>query len=760
VHLLLSVWLTAAAAQPETLVVPLQEIVVTGVRVPETALRVPAAISIVGRSRFDATRGMSLSDALGFVPGVLAQSRSGGQDVRVTIRGYGARGNGERSNSGVTRGIRILTDGIPITEPDGRTAYDLVDLGATDRIEVSRSNASALYGNASGGVINLRTNLDFASSWLEYRQQAGAWGFHREQALTGFAVGEGRGVFSLDNTTFDGWRAHSLSTATRAHVRFTTPLERGTRLGLLLDAVSDLNRFAGPLTREQMQSAPQQANATFAERYDRRRNRIGRVAVTFDRRVEDSQDLSFNLFVEPKALQRSERGRFRDFDRTHLGGSGVYQLRSHLTPALESRSSLGADDAFQDGAIRFYDLAPGGGRGTSLKANKREGANAAGGFMQQELIWNERWSARAALRYDDLWYIAQDFTDPTLDATKRFTHLTPKGSVAYTASAYTVYASLGGGVEAPAFNEIDPPPDVAPTSFNPFLEPMRSTTWELGAKGQAALPGRLGSLRYDAALYWIDVANDLVPQEGGVYFFTAGKTRRKGVELGLDWLPADRWLVSVTTTLSDNRYREYVSDSVDYAGRRVAGLPQVALSALALYAMASGLSGEVSAEHLGCYYADDANTARAGAYTLLNGSIGYSRTIGQHVVRAFVAGNNLTDQRYVASVFINGLSEQFYEPGLPRNWSAGLTLRWRWQRRAHRTRRGPARNHAAPGLIVLPDRQGSGVGRFGRPAPDCGQPPRARHRSLPVVLRSRDLDRVPSQCADQSATRTAIVRKS
>jgi len=36
-----------------------------------------------------------------------------------------------------------------------------------------------------------------------------------------------------------------------------------------------------------------------------------------------------------------------------------------------------------------------------------------------------------------------------------------------------------------------------------------------------------------------------------------------------------------------------------------------------------------------------------------------------------------TAERYVAPVFINGLGGQFYEPGQPRNWSAGLTLRWR-----------------------------------------------------------------------------------
>jgi len=46
-------------------------------------------------------------------------------------------------------------------------------------------------------------------------------------------------------------------------------------------------------------------------------------------------------------------------------------------------------------------------------------------------------------------------------------------------------------------------------------------------------------------------------------------------------------------------------------------------------------------------------------------------------LRAFVAADNVTDQDYVASVFINGIDGRYYEPGLPRNVSAGLTLSFR-----------------------------------------------------------------------------------
>jgi iron complex outermembrane receptor protein len=680
--LLLSRATAWAAAEADTVAMkhdPLKyQIVVTGVRVPESVLRAPAAISVVERSGFEDTRVMNLGDALARVPGVFAQGRSGGPDQRISIRGYGARGAGERSNSGVMRGIRVLTDGIPVTEPDGRTSYDLIDLEGADRVEVSRSNVSALYGNASGGVIQLRTNLDFDHPWAEYRQRLGSYGFHRERGAVGFTAGALRGAFDLGNMTFDGWREHSAASAVSAHLRGATRVDDRTKLGFLVDGVSDITRYAGPLTQEQFDRDPQQANARFVARDERRRNQVGRMALSLDRSLEAQQDLSLNVFVEPKKLQRSERGRYRDFTRYHLGGSGWYQLRKRPAAGLESRFSVGADEALQDGSVLFYNLTPDGGRGTDLVANQREGANSAGGFVQEELIWDERWSVRVALRYDNLWYISEDHQAPELDATRHFTHVTPKGSVSYQAGDATLYAALGGGVEAPAFNEIDPPaPYDTLTSLNPFLEPMLSTTYELGAKGQAALPGAFGRLRYDAALYWIDVENDIVPYDGGAYYFTAGRTRRKGIELGLDWLPIEPLQVSATTTFSNNEYLDYENNLGSFDGNQQAGLPRFLFNARARYTTPWELAAEVSLASVGAYWADDANTAKADAYTLLGASLGWSHRTGAGTFRAFVAGENLTDQHYVGSVFINGTNGEYYEAGLPRNWSAGLSLRWR-----------------------------------------------------------------------------------
>ena len=674
--LLTAAVLAANTSTPDTLIIPLKEVIVTGTRVRESALRAPASISVVDRKSFANGRDLSLSDALGGIPGVFVQSRSGAQDVRITIRGYGARGNGDRSNAGNIRGIRVMTDGIPVSEPDGRTSLDLVDLGATDRIEISRSNASVLYGNASGGVVNLLTDLSFEKPFVRYEQRAGSFGFHREQGVLGFAAGRGRGTLSLGNSTFEGWRQHSQSSATLGHLRFASPLGEASKLTLISDMVSTLNRFPGALTVAEVAANPEQANPTYVSRDERRWNRVGRVAATLDHTPGEGQDLAISLWAEPKVLQRSERNRFRDFNRIHTGGNVVYSKEYSLSDGVIARSTVGGDEAFQDGSILFYNVTANGGRGTTVIANKREGANSAGGFVQQGITWNDRWSAQVAARYDNLWYISQDRVTPNLNATKRFTRVTPKGSISYRLPEHTIFVSVGGGVEAPAFNEIDPgPPYDATTSLNPLLDAMHSTTFELGARG--VLGSAFGPWRYDAALYQIDTNNEIVPQNGGAFFYTAGKSQRRGAELTLDWQPLTALTLRGTGSFSTNEYKEYVNELGDFSGKDMPGLPKAFFASSVRAKLPQGFSAEVGVTGSSAYFADDANTAKTIAYGLVNATLDWAHELPRGSVRAFISGNNLLDKEHTASMFINGLAGRYYEPGLPLNVSGGVTLNWR-----------------------------------------------------------------------------------
>ncbi len=131
----------------------LAPVVVTATRTEALPFDVPASIDrIDGSGIRDARLQVNLSESLGGVPGLLARDRQNyAQDVQISVRGFGAR-----STFGI-RGVRLYVDGIPATLPDGQGQLSNVDLGSADRIEVLRGPFSALYGNSSGGVIQVFT---------------------------------------------------------------------------------------------------------------------------------------------------------------------------------------------------------------------------------------------------------------------------------------------------------------------------------------------------------------------------------------------------------------------------------------------------------------------------------------------------------------------------------------------------------------------------------------------------------------------------
>ncbi|MEJ7811063.1 MAG: TonB-dependent receptor [Gemmatimonadaceae bacterium] len=692
------------AQEPPTRVRPdsaraLPPVTITGTRTRESVLDVPLAVTVVGTERLRTVSGYGLNDALTTVPGVLAQSRYGSSDVRIVIRGFGARGAGDRSNAGTSRGIRVLLDGFPETEPDGRTAFDQIDLATAEGVEVIRSNASSVWGNAAGGVIAISSVPVVDRALFSAGSVIGGFGLQRHGLRMGTKIGAGTFFASYVNTRFDGWRESSEGRRDLINMGVVSPLGERTELGVFAVATHSAFEIPGPLTMAQVEADPRQANATYKSRRERRDNRLGRLGVSLEHRIGDRHELSGLVYVNPKYLKRSERGTFRDFNRYHLGGSALYRNFASLGETMKSTFLVGTDGAYQDGAILFYSLTPQGTRGGTLQANRREGARNLGVFAQEELGLGERVTLTAGARYDDITYYNKNNITPAVNAQKSFTRVTPKLGVVYRLSpTHSLYANAGGGVEAPAGNETDPASTFGQdtvTALNPLLDPIRSTTYEVGTKQLVARgDGFFRALSYDVALYTTDVRNEIVPYRGGRFYFTAGKVRRSGAELGLTMQGSHGLSLQTAFTYSRNRYVDYVVDSVhygrpgqsaSYADNRVVGIPDFFYGATVAYAPAvlRGLSLQLAAQGTDAYFADDANTVRVPGYGTLGATLAMERPLelgGGLGLRGFVTVNNLADRRYVASAFlnpdvVNGVPVAF-EPGLPRHVVASLSLGW------------------------------------------------------------------------------------
>lgn len=154
------------------------------------------------------TKAFSTWDALRYSPGVSLKQGNGPRDVGISIRGSNAR------NGFGIRNIVIFEDGFPVTQPDGLSRGDLIDLHAYSGIDVIRGPSSALFGNyATGGAINFRLRRGAEINGLDVGNEGGsfnyvnnyfAYGSHGENwdssIFFGNAIGNGPTSYNRFNT--------------------------------------------------------------------------------------------------------------------------------------------------------------------------------------------------------------------------------------------------------------------------------------------------------------------------------------------------------------------------------------------------------------------------------------------------------------------------------------------------------------------------------------------------------------------------------
>ncbi|MDB4911000.1 MAG: TonB-dependent outer rane transport protein, partial [Gemmatimonadetes bacterium] len=190
------------------------------------------------------------------LPGVIVANRNNpSQDVRIAVRGFGSR-----SSFGV-RSVRVLRDGMPLTNADGQTPLDYLDLENVGRIEVIRGTASSLYGNASGGVIDIRSadapSDPFAA---QLRSEGGSFETSRFTGVLGGSFRNGSYSANVGHTSTNNYREYSAQRLTNGYAR-TTYTAGGTDFELQAMGIDEPTaQNPGALTRAQADSAPWMAD--------------------------------------------------------------------------------------------------------------------------------------------------------------------------------------------------------------------------------------------------------------------------------------------------------------------------------------------------------------------------------------------------------------------------------------------------------------------------------------------------------------------
>lgn len=674
-----------------------QTMVVTAAPTTVSELDTPAAVSVVnGDEMRQAAPRVNLSESLGAVPGLQVQNRQNyAQDLQLSIRGFGSR-----STYGV-RGLRIYVDGIPATMPDGQGQTSNIDIGSVDTIEVLRGPFSALYGNSSGGVINVTSQTGTQPPTVEASSYYGSFGtWHYGMKATG-AVGDGSHAGDVDYTvstnrfTTHGYRDHSGARKNLANARLGVRINDVSKLTLLLNSVDIKANDAGGLTADEWRDNPRQSPR--GDQYNTRKNtRQTQAGLRYERQLSAQDDLSVMMYAgERETTQFQSIPRAPQPKPSHAGG--VIDLTRHyqgIDTRLTHRGELlvpvtltaGLDYENMSERRKGYENfvmvngAPQYGEQGALRRNERNLMWNVDPYLQTQWQLTDKLSLDAGVRYSSVWFDSNDYYitpgngDDSGDAS--YHKWLPAGSLKYALTdAWNVYLSAGRGFETPTINELSYRSDNQ-SGLNFGLKPSTNDTVEIGSKT------RIGNGLLTAALFQTDTDNEIVVDSssgGRTSYKNAGKTRRQGMELGLDQQFGESWRLKAAWTWLDATYRTNVCDDASCNGNRIPGIARNMGYASFGYQPEQGWYAGSDIRYMSDIMANDENTAKAPSWTVVGLTTGYKWSYGRMDMDLFGRIDNLFDREYVGSVIVNESNGRYYEPAPGRNYGIGLNLAWRFE---------------------------------------------------------------------------------
>lgn len=658
-------------------------------------LDTPAAVSVVSGDdmRHVAPR-VNLSENLSSVPGLQIQNRQNyAQDLQISVRGFGSR-----STFGL-RGIRMYVDGIPATMPDGQGQTSNIDIGSIDHIDVLRGPFSALYGNSSGGVINVETETGQQPTTLEASSWYGSYGSWRNSVKASGATGDGTQAGDVNYTvsasrfTTHGFRDHSSAQKNLGNAKLGVRIDDVSTLTLLFNSVHVEAQDPGGLTAEQWKDNPRQV-ASNVTLYDARKTvDQTQAGLHYRRQMSENDDLSVMMYAGER-----ETTQYQSIPKSAQQGvgnaGGVIALSRHYQ-GIDTRWT-------HRDALFTIPVTLTGGLDYETMTEKRKGyQNFSGDELgvqgemrrnERNLMWNldpylqtawqltDKLSLDAGVRFSTVNFDSNDYyvtdSDPDDSGNRRYHRWLPAAALNYAIdNSWNAYVSAGRGFETPTLNELSyRAADQAGLNLN--LQPATSETVELGSKK------RIGNGLLTAAIFQTDTKNEIVSDssfEGRTSYKNAGETRRRGLELGLDQQFGESWRFKAAWTLLDARYRSNACGTASCDGNRIPGIARNMAYAGLAYAPDQGWYAGTDVRYLSDIAADDENDVKAPSYTVVGVNSGYKWLVENWTLDLFGRVDNLFDRNYIGSVIVNESNGRYYEPAPGRNYSVGLTVSYAFQ---------------------------------------------------------------------------------
>lgn len=679
----------------------LDELTVTATRTPRTLQETPAAVELITREDLENERGWNLGETLESVPGLLSESKNGGYDTHVIIRGAGAK-----ALYGV-REIMIMVDGIPITDPDSLTRLDMVDPSIIEKIEVVKGPNSTMYGaNASGGVINIITKSPMETGGLSLRTALGSYNSKEAHLQYGGMLGDVYYMLSGTHRSTDSWRKHNEFDTNQFNARMQYSPEESTEYDVSLSHSVAHMQLPGSLNEADFKADPTQQAPDWM--HMGRDSVSSRVALGYRRGTPGGNELIAQTYAQKWSHYHPVGTGIND------GGANVYGLElqgniAHSLIGAQGVLSLGLSAQLDDRdsfkyTYRDMNTAVINGKVVAVtpytnsdkKGDVMEHTlnNVAkyGVFVQESLRFESNTILDLGLRLDrvhfdldnDLqwqWtyrttsagvaYFNYMLTPERIKVERDFNAVSPRIGVTHPLNdQVNVYGSVSTGFQTPAQSELE---------TNLALDPQRTINYETGLRAHTDAGHTV-----DAAVFYTTIKDEMIQlldSAGTSYYDNAGSTVHKGLELSSALAVTERLTFGLNYAYSDFTFTEYremekqgfpvtiVTHVRD--GNQIPLVPKHKYTLSLDYRRPEGISAHLSAVTWGKYYIDTANTETYSGFTVLNTKLAFDRD----ALGLFIQVSNLLDEKYAAEVS-KSYGTTKYAPGAPRTITVGATYKF------------------------------------------------------------------------------------
>jgi iron complex outermembrane receptor protein len=681
---LVTIWplFILGVAHAQTSTNTLDPVVVTGSRAEVRAFDAPYAISVVDADDLRAGGLMvNLSEALSRVPGLTVNNRGNyAQDLQISSRGFGAR-----ASFGV-RGLRLYTDGIPATMPDGSGQVSHFDLASAQRVEVLRGPFSALYGNASGGVIALYSAA--TKKQLQWSADYGSHGTRQLRAQLGLPLDNGFDVQATASSfRTDGFRPHGEAERNLGQVRLGWQGGRD-KVVVIGNALYQPAQDPLGLTRAQFNADSKQTASQATDFDTRKTSRQQQLGANWTRTYDGSlRETAVTAYLGhrtvtqwqaiPAAAQASpaSAGGVIDFDRMYGG------LDARATWRLGERSRLvaGVLHERQSDDRRGFENFVGTQLGVTgaLRRDETNKADTTDVYAQGEFDLTSQLVATAGLRHGRVRFESDDtyLSNGDDSGSQTFTSNSPVIGLQWRATpTLNAYVSAGRGFESPTLNEVAYRSDGL-SGFNAGLQASTSKQLEAGVKWRSD-DSRASA---DLAVFRADTEDEIATRTnvgGRSSFANVGRTRRQGVEVSGQWKVVPTLRSAVAFTWLDAKYRDGFLTCTGTpcatpttpvpAGNRIAGTSPRSVFAEVAWRPVEGREAAIEWRGQGRVAVNDVNSDFAAGYGVfaLRGEYLLSakaETLG--AISLFARIDNLFDKKHAGSVIVNEGNGRFFEPG-------------------------------------------------------------------------------------------------